>query len=112
MRQGVKCKLCKISCHNDCQSKAHAIIKCQVSVRCTLVLHVGLSSEHKANAANLNQQPKIKLLRRQKSAGELEVNNTEAESSAETERKFPLYLLATLFLAKLRLSHSSRSLSR
>ena len=30
MRQGVKCKLCKISCHNDCQSKAHATIKCQV----------------------------------------------------------------------------------
>lgn len=31
MRQGVKCKLCKISCHNDCQSKAHKTIKCQVS---------------------------------------------------------------------------------
>lgn len=33
MRQGVKCKLCKISCHNDCQAKAHATIKCQVSSR-------------------------------------------------------------------------------
>lgn len=31
MRQGVKCKLCKISCHNDCQTKAHGTIKCQVS---------------------------------------------------------------------------------
>ncbi|KAG9510892.1 SH3 and cysteine-rich domain-containing protein [Fragariocoptes setiger] len=54
LRQGMKCKLCKISCHVDCQAKAHTTIKCQL---------------------------KMKLLRRQKSASELEVGSSDVDDA-------------------------------
>ncbi|CAN8004526.1 unnamed protein product, partial [Ixodes hexagonus] len=56
VRQGLKCKLCKLNVHNECQEKAG---------RC---------------------QPKPRLLRRQRSASEIETKIVHAEPEEESER--------------------------